>query len=292
MQITPAQMTFWAVTWNGAGKTDLSANVDMAATQNIPDLSKILTDYEGPASLFFGQVTPPSEHNNHKAEKFSGKRADSSISQNTSNAKATRVTSRGSSNFQSPKTRTKSTNDRPSKRARMDSQASEDEDEVREGPDGSKREIHRERNRAAAAKCRATKKKDADDLEETFHRQSKLHIALKQTLTSLRDELSLLRTQALQHTFCTCRAIQDYNMRKARDLAAESTLGNPVSNRSPSLKSVTSESAMSPVMKLPGLYHSRSHSVQSLDDIMISRVMSPLGERSRPDSFVRGTVVG
>jgi len=87
-----------------------------------------------------------------------------------------------------------------------------------EGP--GKREKYREKNRVAAAKCRAKKKENVDVLEDNHRTQSVLNSALKQSEQSLRDELSYWRTQALQHTFCNCHPIQEYNMCKARNLAA------------------------------------------------------------------------
>lgn len=83
-----------------------------------------------------------------------------------------------------------------------------------------KRDKYREKNRVAAAKCRAKKKEHVDGLEETHRTQGMLNALLKQTEQNLRDELSFWRTQALQHGFCDCKAVQEYNMRKARDLAA------------------------------------------------------------------------
>lgn len=89
-----------------------------------------------------------------------------------------------------------------------------------------KRQVSREKNRVAAAKCRAKKKEHVDELEDSYKTQSALNVALKQTAQALRNELSDLRTQALQHTNCDCHSIQAYNLRKARDLAAESMFGS------------------------------------------------------------------
>ena len=88
-----------------------------------------------------------------------------------------------------------------------------------------KRDKYREKNRVAAAKCRAKKKEHIDGLEESHRTQSMLNALLKQTAQTLRDELSFWRTQALQHGYCDCKAIQEYNMRKARALAADGEFG-------------------------------------------------------------------
>ncbi|GAM89060.1 hypothetical protein ANO11243_070940 [Dothideomycetidae sp. 11243] len=89
-----------------------------------------------------------------------------------------------------------------------------------------KRDKYREKNRVAAAKCRAKKKEHIDGLEDNHRTQSMLNALLKQTEQNLRDELSFWRTQALQHGFCECHAIQDYNLRKARAIAVDRDFGN------------------------------------------------------------------
>lgn len=108
-----------------------------------------------------------------------------------------------------PKRRTSSVSDHPATDGRID-----------------KRDKYREKNRVAAAKCRAKKKDHVDGLEDNHRTQSMLNALLKQTEQSLRDELSFWRTQALQHGFCDCHSIQDYNLRKARALAANQDFGS------------------------------------------------------------------
>ncbi|KAF4551109.1 Basic leucine zipper (bZIP) transcription factor atfB-like protein [Elsinoe fawcettii] len=89
-----------------------------------------------------------------------------------------------------------------------------------------KKDKYREKNRVAAAKCRAKKKEHVDGLEENHRTQSMLNALLKQTEQNLRDELSFWRTQALQHAFCDCSAVQEYNLKKARALAADKNFGD------------------------------------------------------------------
>lgn len=92
-------------------------------------------------------------------------------------------------------------------------------------PRADKKDKYREKNRVAAAKCRAKKKSHVDVLEENHRTQSMLNSLLKQTEQSLRDELSFWRTQALQHAYCDCQAVQDYNLNKARALAGHRDFG-------------------------------------------------------------------
>lgn len=122
---------------------------------------------------------------------------------------------------------TPASNESPRKRARDNAWAavkSESEGSVEEGDE--KKEKYREKNRVAAAKCRAKKKENTDHLEETHRAQSMLNTALRATEQSLRDELSYCRTQALQHSFCACSPLQDYNMRKAQNMASGSAFGS------------------------------------------------------------------
>jgi len=275
-------------TWNGSAKNNMSNNVDIAATQTLPGLNRILTDYEGPTSRLFGQITPPSENDTEGDGKATVERADSGVGGKIGDIRPTNVPTQDSSHSQSSRHRTLSTDDRPTKRAKKEVQVSDDEDDedaTHKWQPGGKREKYREKNRVAAAKCRAKKKEHVDHLEETHRTQSVLNVALKQTEKSLRDELSFWRTQALQHTFCQCHSIQEYNMRKARNLAAESMLGNPLSNRSPSLNSIGSGPAMSPTMAQPGHYYGRSQSIAGMEGRVNSPVMASTSRKSRPKSF-------
>ncbi|KAF1345809.1 hypothetical protein BDV97DRAFT_371846 [Delphinella strobiligena] len=253
----------------------MSAHVDVAATQKAPDLAKILTDYDSSASRMFGQITPPSENDHGGLPKPLGQRADSGIGRDLAidYSAIANVSSRSSSRSQS-KPRTMSSEGRAPKRARKNSEGSDDEDVSMEFGDGdNKREKYREKNRVAAAKCRAKKKGHVDQLEETHRTQSALNTALRQTEKSLRDELSFWRTQALQHTFCNCRPVQEYNMRKAQSLATESILGNHFAARSPSIKS--SGRAASPVTMPHGADVSGSKSIP--DGGIASPSTAPIG---------------
>ncbi|EMC98379.1 hypothetical protein BAUCODRAFT_43157, partial [Baudoinia panamericana UAMH 10762] len=63
-----------------------------------------------------------------------------------------------------------------------------------------KREQYREKNRLAAAKCRAKKKENVDVLEKQHRELNAQNTALRFQERQLRDELSHLRTMALHHT--------------------------------------------------------------------------------------------
>lgn len=283
MHVNPAAM------WNGSGKNDhahLSASIDFEASQNSPSSTKLFTDYDCPSSRLYGQITPPDDTNSGRVGDPPSKYADSAVS----NGADVRYLVDGSSPSASASQVHPSK--RRSKKARRDSRISDDDDDDDDhAVDGdNKREKYREKNRVAAAKCRAKKKEHVDHLEENHRRQSMLNTALKQTEKSLRDELSFWRTQALQHTFCNCRPIQDYNLRKARNLAAESTLGNPITTRSPSMKSHSSRSALSPPTQPCDMHPGRSQSMAGLGVISPSMVLT--NPECRPKSIAAPSTAG
>ncbi|KAI4741948.1 hypothetical protein E4T50_07628 [Aureobasidium sp. EXF-12298] len=168
-------------------------------------LEKLLNNYSSTTERY-GQVTPPDDANMHEMTKSFGKRVDSGASGMEVNDDGSSMSPRSSMSSKRPSVRS-------SQKSRKESRTSED------GLGGDKKDKYREKNRVAAAKCRAKKKEHTDQLEDTYRTQSAMNSALKQTEKSLRDELSYWRTQALQHTFCNCHPIQEYNMRKAQSMA-------------------------------------------------------------------------
>ncbi|KAI4719905.1 hypothetical protein E4T48_03913 [Aureobasidium sp. EXF-10727] len=179
-------------------------------------LEKLLNNY-GTTMERYGQVTPPDDANIHESTKPFGKRADSGAS-GIEIDDASSMSPRSSMSNKRPSVRS-------TQKSQKESRASED------GLTGDKKDKYREKNRVAAAKCRAKKKEHTDQLEDTYRTQSAMNSALKQTEKSLRDELSYWRTQALQHTFCSCHPIQEYNMKKAQSMTFGSnynTTSSPV----------------------------------------------------------------
>jgi hypothetical protein len=68
----------------------------------------------------------------------------------------------------------------------------------------------REQNRLAAAKCRARKRSNVEKISERSRKLSAISCALKQQIQVPQDELSILRTHALDHQWCNC-GIARYN---------------------------------------------------------------------------------
>ncbi|KAK5674139.1 hypothetical protein LTS10_013124 [Elasticomyces elasticus] len=87
----------------------------------------------------------------------------------------------------------------------------------------TKKEKYREKNRIAAAKCRAKKKDNTDGLEERHRELQASHNFLKREDRRLRDELCALRILALQHSpdtdGCACADLHNYNRYKASEVA-------------------------------------------------------------------------
>lgn len=83
--------------------------------------------------------------------------------------------------------------------------------------DSHNRHDHRERNRVAAAKCRAKKKVHHDFLEELHRNTARKNQALKAELMGLRNERAQLQNLTLQHgpDNCHCEGIQEYTERQA-----------------------------------------------------------------------------
>lgn len=171
-------------------------------------LSTLLNNYPAQVDHDFGQCIGPDDADMHG---LSSRQADTGITGAVGIDPTPSLSPRSSVS-----SKTGAAFHRSSNRDRKDSRLPDDN-----SPGDTKKEKYREKNREAAAKCRAKKKEHEGQLEGNHRTQNALNTELKQTEKYLRDELSFWRTQALQHTFCDCRSIQEYNLQKARNLAAE-----------------------------------------------------------------------
>ncbi|KAI6915258.1 hypothetical protein KC318_g77 [Hortaea werneckii] len=95
-----------------------------------------------------------------------------------------------------------------------------------------KQKRYREKNRAAAARCRAKKQEDVKGLEERHRELYAKNSYMKREERVLRGQLRQLRTMALLHNeeLCTCHDIHGYNFRKANEVAL--SWNQPVSSPS------------------------------------------------------------
>lgn len=95
-----------------------------------------------------------------------------------------------------------------------------------EGEAGDKKERYRERNRSAAAKCRAKKKEDIGGIEVRYRNLSTMNSFLRSQVQDLRVELTGLRMHALDHHDCNC-SVSKYNMNRAKTIV----LGEEIPSR-------------------------------------------------------------
>lgn len=94
-------------------------------------------------------------------------------------------------------------------------------DEHGTGECAKRQAYYREKNRVAAAKCRAKKKNLKDNLEEVHRGEASKNKMLKAELMGLRNELAQLKGLMLEHSpeNCHCRGIHEYSMRQASLIA-------------------------------------------------------------------------
>jgi hypothetical protein len=87
--------------------------------------------------------------------------------------------------------------------------------------DGKNIAKQREKNRVAAAKCRAKKKNHDKDLKEESRRRASVNNNLKLEERHLKEKRGILRTHLLQHQpgRCKCTAIHNFNMIAAQNFA-------------------------------------------------------------------------
>ena len=98
---------------------------------------------------------------------------------------------------------------------------------------GKSTNMQREKNRLAAAKCRAKKKATSEEMQDTHRDGSKQNNYLHREVRELRDQKAFLRNTLLQHEpgLCQCHAIHRFNLAQAQQLAmgVGALIGQPVS---------------------------------------------------------------
>lgn len=103
-------------------------------------------------------------------------------------------------------------------------QHSETESEGSHGEANQKRDNYREKNRAAAAKCRAKKKNHVGKIEQDARSLETENAVLKARVRELRNQHAELRDLALQHNpsvaTCRCGSLHRYNMSKAAEITS------------------------------------------------------------------------
>jgi hypothetical protein len=165
----------------------------------------------------FGQITPPDDSMNDfgESKNATGEAVVAEAAQRAKSDKSERA--RNAANQRHAK----------AKKMRKDSESSIpiDSDDA-EGETGDKKEKYREKNRLAAAKCRAKKKENIEDIEVKHRKLSAMNSSLKKQVQDLRGELTGLRTHALNHQDCNCQ-ISRYNINQAKRVALGAEAPSP-----------------------------------------------------------------
>ncbi|KAK5698675.1 hypothetical protein LTR97_006323 [Elasticomyces elasticus] len=199
--------------------TDMS--IDPLARAHIPTSlppttqTKIAQGRSDSVAEQYGQITPPESASPHKG----GRKSSTSSSRS---GHATKLDKSERARHAANQRHAKSKQSRPVLEERAESNSSGVVDDEEEDVE-TKKEKYREKNRIAAAKCRAKKKDNTDGLEERHRDLQASHNFLKREDRKLRDELSALRTLALQHSpdtpGCNCGDLHNYNRCKASEVA-------------------------------------------------------------------------
>lgn len=144
---------------------------------------------------------------------------------------------------------------------------------------GQRQAHYREKNRVAAAKCRAKKKSHNDNLEEIHRDEASKNKILKAELMSLRNELAQLKGLSLEHgpDSCQCHGIHEYSLRQANLIARGAAPQYGPSAASPAQESM--QSAGTPVSDVAAEGFFSNHEQMSPVSANVSR---------RPSSFAPG----
>ncbi|KAK5118951.1 hypothetical protein LTR62_000162 [Meristemomyces frigidus] len=165
----------------------------------------------------YGQVTPP---DGTKAD-FSSQRSQSSSQ--LASTKGSKLNKSERARNAANQRHSKARIEREARVAKIKDGSEEPSENSGAEGGGGKRDKYREKNRLAAAKCRAKKKESVGGLEVQNREMGRINRQLKEEERRLRDELSMLRTDALQHapgaSGCICGDLHQYNRNKASQVA-------------------------------------------------------------------------
>lgn len=185
----------------------------------------------------FGQITPritpPEEGTPESMAQSSTDASNSSNSQQEATAKFNRSQrARNAANKRHSKT----------KKTRKDSgHADRSEGEADEDAQGKNTNLQREKNRIAAAKCRAKKKVNSEEMQDNHRESARRNSFLHREMRALRDQKAFLLNSLLQHEpgVCKCHTIHRFNLAQAQQMAlgvGATLMGTPMS---PSLNSAS-----------------------------------------------------
>ena len=189
---------------------DMSVPVDSRSVAQ-PMQSNIVSRRDGVREQF-GQITPPEEEKRDSVSPTKDAADSKRKFQEDNIAKENRTQrARNAANKRHSK----------SKAAKQDS-SQDPESDAGEGESVIKSSnMQREKNRLAAAKCRAKKKATSEEMQESHREGSKENSYLHREMRELRDQKAFLRNSLLQHEpgVCQCHAIHRFNFAQAQQLA-------------------------------------------------------------------------
>lgn len=193
---------------------------------------EIISSRADSVTQFLGQVTPPNDDSADVPASNSKKQVQ------TSDAVKRKERARNAANKRHAK----------SKKVSIGSESTGVDDDG--GEERGERQAHyREKNRVAAAKCRAKKKNHNDHLEEIHRDEASKNKILRAELMGLRNELAQLKGLTLEHSpdSCQCHGIHKYSMRQASLIArgaAPQYNPSPTQESTPSIDTPTSETTV------------------------------------------------
>ena len=165
----------------------------------------------------FGQITPPDEHTPESVAAPSSIGPGSTSSPDVDVVKLSRSQrARNAANKRHSKT----------KKAKKDSGQDQGTDnDGRDKAQSKDTNVEREKNRTAAAKCRAKKKFNLEEMQNSYHEGARRNSFLHREMRALRDYKVFLRNSLLQHEpgKCNCNAIHCFNL--AQSQAQQLALG-------------------------------------------------------------------
>lgn len=165
----------------------------------------------GNASQQFGQMTPPDDYLTPVVKVDAATVADESTQSQEDIAKLNRAhRARNAANKRHSKSK-----------KRKDSLLDDAKLEGDEDDDQKTTSVQREKNRIAAAKCRAKKKAASEEMQDIHREGARAHNYLSRKVRELKDQKMFLLNALLLHGpgVCQCDAVHRFNMVHAQQMA-------------------------------------------------------------------------
>lgn len=271
--------------WSEANQSQMAGS---AGTIHMPNSHQHTVVQGRPKSVAarWGQITPPDDSNTspmsgskRKDSGQGGLAAETPTKPKLDNSERARIAA-NSRHARAKKAR------QPAKAETQDAPSETSDEDDNAGDD--KREKYREKNRVAAAKCRQKKKENVETLEDKHRNLAAQNNFMKREERKLRDELSQLRTEALNHVpsngRCGCSPLHSYNQRQVQALAFG--FGTQPAISSPSAGSISSATGSAGGFDMMGGKH--SHPGSTPPNLMLHNMPTPTF--SQPSNYAFAAV--